>query len=84
MMPGSLEAGLTSGGWNPQFFEAGRHHDLSFLQARHLGQRVDARRVHKLLRGTPRGSPRAAAGGWPVFHTLALTLVFGPVGLCSH
>lgn len=83
MMPGSLEAGLTSGGWNPQFFP--RLDGIMTLLSRRATAASAWMHVACINFFVGRHAAlRAAAGGWPVFHTLALTLVFGPVGLCSH
>ena len=83
MMPGSLEAGLTSGGWNPQFFP--RLDGIMTLLSRRATSASAWMHVACINFFVGRHAAlRAAAGGWPVFHTLALTLVFGPVGLCSH
>ena len=68
MMPGSLEAGLTSGGWNPQFFP--RLDGIMTLLSRRATSASAWMHVACINFFVGRHAAlRAAAGGWPVFHT---------------
>ena len=82
MMPGSLEAGI-SDGFNPQYFPK-----LDGIMTL-LSRRVTAASawLHLMCINFFVGKHatiRALREGIPVWHTLALTLLTGPLGLCSH
>ena len=83
MMPGSLEAGLRAGGFNPQFFPslAGIS---TLLSRRGVAASAWMHLACVNLFVARHAAMRAARGGWALAHTLALAFVFGPAGLCAH
>jgi len=83
MMPGSLEAGLSAGTFNPQFFPslAGIS---TLLSRRGVAASAWTHLACVNLFVARHAAMRAARGGWALAHTLALAFVFGPAGLCAH
>ena len=83
MMPGSLEAGLSAGTFNPQFFPslAGIS---TLLSRRGVAASAWMHLACVNLFVARHAAMRAARGGWALAHTLALAFVFGPAGLCAH
>ena len=83
MMPGSLEAGLNAGTFNPQFFPslAGIS---TLLSRRGVAASAWMHLACVNLFVARHAAMRAARGGWALAHTLALAFVFGPAGLCAH
>ena len=83
MMPGSLEAGLSKGGFNPQFFPS-LNGIAELLSRRNVAASAWMHLACVNLFVGRHASLKARAGGWGVAHTLILTFVFGPAGLFSH
>ena len=83
MMPGSLEAGLSGGGFNPQFFPK-LEGIVTLLSRRAVAASAWLHVACVNYFVGRHAATRAAEGGWPVAHTLVLSLFFGPIGLCSH
>ena len=83
MMPGSLEAGLRAGGFNPQFFPslAGIS---ELLSRRAVAASAWMHLACVNLFVARHAAMKAARGRWALAHTLALAFVFGPAGLCAH
>ena len=83
MMPGSLEAGLRAGGFNPQFFPslAGIS---TLLSRRAVAASAWMHLACVNLFVARHAAMKAARGRWALAHTLALAFVFGPAGLCAH
>ena len=83
MMPGSLEAGLRAGGFNPQFFPslAGIS---TLLSRRGVAASAWMHLACVNLFVARHAAMKARRGRWALAHTLALAFVFGPAGLAAH
>ena len=83
MMPGSLEAGLSAGGFNPQFFPSlGGISTLLSRRAVAASAWMHLACVNLFV--ARHAATKAAKGGHALAHTLVLSFVFGPAGLFSH
>jgi hypothetical protein len=83
MMPGSLEAGLSAGGFNPQFFPS-LDGISTLLSRRAVAASAWMHLACVNLFVARHASLKAAKGGYKLAHTLVLAFVFGPAGLFSH
>lgn len=83
MMPGSLEAGLSAGGFNPQFFPS-LDGISTLLSRRAVAASAWMHLACVNLFVARHAAMKAAKGGHALAHTLVLSFVFGPAGLFSH